>query len=134
MSSDGSVESRTSLWTSVVSLFASSSTLVCCALPALLVAFGAGAALSSLVSVFPQVVWLSEHKEALFVIAGLAMAASGALQWHHRNAPCPVDPALRRACLNTRRTSLRMYGLSVLVYVVGGWFAFVQPWLGGPLT
>ncbi len=129
MSADGIVESRTGLWTSVLSLFASSGTLVCCALPALLVALGAGAALSSLVSVFPQVVWLSEHKEAMFVVAGLAMAASGALQWRNRNAPCPTDPALRGACLQTRRASLRVYGFSVLVYVVGGWFAFVQPWL-----
>lgn len=129
MSADGIVESRTSLWTSLLSLFASSSTLVCCALPALLVALGAGAALSSLVSVFPQVVWLSEHKEELFVVAGLAMAASGALQWRNRNAPCPTDPALRRACLRTRRASLLVYGFSVLVYAVGGWFAFVQPWL-----
>lgn len=131
MSADGVVESRTSLWSSVLSLFASSSTLVCCALPALLVALGAGAALSSLVSVFPQVVWLSEHKEALFVFAGLAMAASGALQWRNRNAPCPTDPALRRACLQTRKVSRRVYGFSVVIYLVGGWFAFVQPWLAG---
>lgn len=131
MSGDGVAESRTSLWTSVLSLFASSSTLVCCALPALLVAVGAGAALSSLVSVFPQVVWLSEHKEALFIFAGLAMAASGWLQWRHRNAPCPADAALRRACLRTRTTSLRVYAFSALVYLVGGWFAFVQPWWAG---
>jgi len=131
MSADGIIESRTSLWTSVLSLFASSSTLVCCALPALLVALGAGAALSSLVSAFPQLVWLSEHKEGLFVFAGLAMAASGALRWRNRNAPCPVDPALRRACLKTRKTSLRVYLFSLLVYGVGGWFAFVQPWLSG---
>jgi hypothetical protein len=131
MSADGTVESRASLWTSVLSLFASSSTLVCCALPALLVALGAGAALSSLVSVFPQVVWLSEHKEGLFLFAGLAIAASGVLQWRNRNAPCPVDPALRSACLRTRKTSLLLYGFSVTVYLVGGWFAFVQPWLAG---
>jgi hypothetical protein len=129
MSADGIVESRARLWTSVLSLFASSGTLVCCALPALFVALGAGAALSSLVSVFPQVVWLSEHKAGLFVFAGLAMLASGLLQWRNRTAPCPTDPALRAACLKTRKTSLRVYGFSVLVYVVGGWFAFVQPWL-----
>lgn len=131
MSADGVVESRTSLWSSVLSLFASSSTLVCCALPALLVALGAGAALSSLVSVFPQVVWLSEHKEALFVSAGLAMAVSGALQWRNRNAPCPTDPALRSACLQTRKVSRSVYGFSVVLYLVGGWFAFVQPLLAG---
>lgn len=130
MSADGIAESRAGLWTSVLSLFASSSTLVCCALPALLVALGAGAALSSLVSVFPQVVWLSEHKVELFVFAGLAMVASGFLQWRNRSAPCPTDPALRDACLSTRRTSWRLYLFSLVVYVVGGWFAFIQPWLG----
>ena len=120
---------RTGFWTSVLSLFASSSTLVCCALPALLVGLGAGAALSSLVSVFPQVVWLSEHKNGLFVFAGLAMAMSGALQWHNRRTPCPIDPELRDACMTTRRNSWRLWGCSVLVYLVGGWFAFVQPWI-----
>jgi hypothetical protein len=131
MSSDGISESRASLWTSVLSLFASSSTLVCCALPALLVALGAGAALSSLVSVFPQVVWLSEHKGGLFLFAAWAMVASGWLQWRNRTAPCPTDPVLRQACLRTRRLSLRLYGFSLIVYLVGGWFAFVQPWLAG---
>lgn len=133
MSADGIAESRSGLWSSVLSLFASSSTLVCCALPALLVALGAGAALSSLVSAFPQVVWLSEHKVELFVFAGVAMVASGWLQWRNRTAPCPTDPALRDACLKTRRASRRMFGFSLLVYAVGGWFAFVQPWLSGGL-
>ncbi len=124
---EGLAGTRRGFWTSVASLFASSSTLVCCALPALLVALGAGAVLSSLVAAVPQVVWLSEHKEGLFAFAGLMLAASGWLQWHNRTAPCPTDPALRHACLRTRRTSLRMYWLSVFIYGVGGWFAFVQP-------
>ena len=131
MSADGLTESRSSLWSSVASLFAASGTLVCCAIPALLVALGAGAALSSLVSVFPQVVWLSEHKSAVFGFAGVMLVASGALQWHSRSAPCPTDPALRDACLRTRKTSRWVYGISVLFYLLGGWFAFVQPWLGG---
>ncbi|MDI1259126.1 hypothetical protein [Aquabacterium sp.] len=131
MSADGVIESKASLWTSVLSLFASSSTLVCCALPALLVTLGAGAALSSLVSVFPQVVWLSEHKVGLFLFAGLAMAGSGLLQWRNRTAPCPADPLLRRACLKTRLMSRRLYVFSLAVYLVGAWFAFAQPWLSG---
>lgn len=131
MSGDGLAESRAGFWSSVAALFASSGTLVCCALPALLVAVGAGAALSSLVSVFPQLVWLSEHKEGLFITAGLMLAASGALQWANRNSPCPTDPRLRDACLRTRRTSARVYWLSVGVYAVGGWFAFIQPLLAG---
>lgn len=129
MSPDGIVESRSSFWTAIASLFATSGTLVCCAIPALLVALGAGAALSSLVSVFPQVVWLSEHKAGVFAFAGLMMAGSGALQWRNRNAPCPTDPKLRDACLRTRKVSLAVYSGSVALYLIGGWFAFVQPWL-----
>ena len=129
MSADGMTESRGGLWSSLASLFASSSTLVCCAIPALLVALGAGAALSSLVSIFPQVVWLSEHKEALFGFAGLMMIGSGVLQWRNRSAPCPIDPALRDACLKTRKTASYVYAASVVIYLIGGWFAFVQPWL-----
>jgi hypothetical protein len=124
---DGVAQTRGSLWSSLATLFATSSTLVCCAIPALLVALGAGAALSSLVSVFPQVVWLSEHKEALFAISGAALAASGWIQWRNRTAPCPVEPRLRDACLRTRKASRRVYFVSLGVYMVGGWFAFVQP-------
>jgi len=61
----------------------------------------------------------------------LALAASGMLQWRNRSAPCPTNPALRSACLRTRKTSLRLYVFSVAVCLVGAWFAFVQPWLSG---
>jgi hypothetical protein len=126
---DGTQQTRSSFFTSLLSLFASSSTLICCALPALLVALGAGAALSGLVGAFPQIVWLSEHKIGLFIFAGLMLAASGALQWINRNAPCPIDPALRDACLRTRKMSLCVYWVSVGIYLVGGFFAFVLPLL-----
>lgn len=46
-----------------------------------------------------------------------------------RNAPCPTDPALRDACLKTRKVSLVVYAVSVAFYLIGGWFAFFQPWL-----
>jgi hypothetical protein len=52
------------------------------------------------------------------------------LQWRGRSAPCPIDPALRDACLKTRRTSARVYLASVALFALGGWFAFVQPLLG----
>lgn len=129
MSGDGLMESRSGFWTSVISLFASSSTLLCCAIPALLVALGAGAALSSLVSVFPQIVLLSENKEWVFGFASVMTLAGGFMQWRNRSAPCPIDPALRDACLKTRKTSAVVYGISVALLLLGGWFAFVQPLL-----
>ena len=124
---DGAMQMRSSLWSSFASLFASTSTLLCCALPALLVALGAGAALSSLISVVPQLVILSVYKVELFVFAGLMLLVSGALQWRNRSAPCPIDPTSRDACLKTRRVSSWVFGFSVLLYAIGGWFAFVAP-------
>jgi hypothetical protein len=126
---DGTAPLRSGMWASLAALLASSGTLVCCALPALLVALGAGAALSSLVSAVPQLVWLSEHKTVVFGSAAVMLAAAGALQWRARSAPCPTDPMLRNACLRTRAMSRRVYLASLLLFGVGGWFAFVQPWL-----
>ncbi len=116
-------------FSSLLSLLTSSSTLVCCAIPALLVTLGAGATLSSLISVFPQVVWLSEHKALVFGIATLAMAAAGVLQWRARYAPCPTDPSLREACLKTPRHALILYGISAVILAIGAWFAFIAPLL-----
>lgn len=113
----------------VLSLFTSTSTLICCALPALLVAIGAGAALSSLVSAVPQLVWISEHKAPVFAFAGAMLLLAGWMQWNARNAPCPADPELADACQRTRRNSLRIYWLSVAIFVAGAWFAFVAPLL-----
>lgn len=116
-------------FSSLLSLLTSSSTLVCCAIPALLVTLGAGAALSSLVSVFPQVVWLSEHKSLVFGVATLAMVLAGVMQWRARYLPCPTDPVLKDVCLRTRRNSLIVYWVSVVILAIGAWFAFVAPLL-----
>ena len=113
----------------MMSLFASSSTLICCALPALLVALGAGAVLSSLISAVPQLVVFSEYKLEVFGFAFLMLAGNGIWQWRNRNAPCPIDlsPEQRFKCEQTRTLSRRIYYFSVVLFLLGGWFAFVQP-------
>lgn len=108
-------------------LFASTATLVCCVLPAVLVALGAGAVLVGLVSAFPQLVWLSAHKLAVFVTAGVLLAGSGALIWHARRLPCPVDPVAARSCTRLRRISAIVYLVALVSFVAGATFAFVLP-------
>lgn len=118
---------KSNLLTTIATLFASSSTLICCAIPALLVTLGAGATLSTFISIFPKIVWISEHKVEVFVFAGVMLSISGYMQWRGRFAPCPTDPVLRDACMRTRKASLIVYSFSLLLYLTGGWFAFVQP-------
>jgi hypothetical protein len=86
------------LFLTAISLFSSMSTLVCCTLPALFVALGAGAALAGLVTTVPQLVWLSTHKVWVFSVAGILLALAGAMQWKNRHAPCPADAAKAALC------------------------------------
>lgn len=114
---------------SVFSLFTSASTLICCALPATLVAIGSVATLTSLVSQFPQLVWISAHKPLVFGLAALMLLLAGGLQWRARHLPCPADAQLAAACQRARQQSLWMYLLSVTLFLIGSFFAFVAPWM-----
>lgn len=108
-------------------LFASSATLVCCVLPAVLVTLGAGAALAGLVTAVPQLIWLSEHKILVFGSAAALLCASGAAIWHGRGQPCPIDPEAARICQRLRRTSTVLYAVALTCFAVGVLFAFVLP-------
>jgi hypothetical protein len=111
-------------------LLATTGTLLCCVLPAVLVSIGAGAALIGLVSTFPQLVWLSEHKAWVFGGAALLLAASGVAIGRARRLPCPADPAAARACTLLRRVSAIVYCMALGCFAVGALFAFVLPALG----
>ncbi|WP_341921531.1 hypothetical protein [Hydrocarboniphaga effusa] len=121
---------RGSLWSALLSIATSSSTLICCALPALLVAIGAGATLAGLVSAVPQLIWLSTHKAVVFGGAGVMLAIAGGLQYRARLAPCPADARLAAACMRARRASLAVYVISLAIFGIGVFFAFVLPGLG----
>ena len=114
---------------SLLSLFSSGGTLICCALPALLVSLGAGAVMASVVSSVPQIVWFSEHKLGVFIFAGVMLSISGLLQWQARSLPCPSDKELAEICNKTRVNSLRIYIFSICVFLVGGFMAFIAPLL-----
>jgi hypothetical protein len=109
----------------VLTILSSFGTLVCCALPALLVSLGAGAVLASLITAVPQFVWLSEHKIPLFAFAGLMLLVSGVSSYRNRRAPCPTDPVQAKSCLRLRRLSARIFYLSSVVYLIGFLFAFL---------
>jgi len=109
------------------SLFTSISTLVCCALPALLVSIGMGAAVAGLVSSVPQLIWLSEHKIWVFIFSGLLLIISGLALYKTKDLPCPVDPRRKAACLRGRKLSLAILILTSLCFSVGLFFAFLAP-------
>lgn len=110
---------------STVALFTTLGTLVCCALPALFVTLGAGAALAGLVSTAPWLVELSRHKLWVFGVAGVLLLLAGAMLWQARYLPCPADAAQAKACNNLRRLSWWIYAFAIVIYLTGFFFAFL---------
>ena len=116
-----------------LSLFTSFSTLLCCALPSLLVLFGLGATVASFLSVAPWLVTLSRHKAWVFAASG-ALIALNAI-YVYRIAPrmrgefescAPDDPT---ACETADRVSRAVLWTSALIYLIGFFTAYVL----GPL-
>jgi len=114
-------------WLAFSALLASTGTLMCCVLPAVMVALGAGAALAGIVGAVPQLVWLSEHKAFVFGSAGVLLGVAGVALWSARRIPCPADPTLARACVRLRSLSVGLYMAAVIAFVLGATFAFVLP-------
>ena len=118
---------RRSLVGPTLSLFASTSTLVCCALPALLITIGAGAVMAGLTAAVPGIMWLSANKGPLFIASGVLLSASAFMQWQARNAPCPADPEQAAACNTLRTRSRRILIGSSSLYATGGVCAYSGP-------
>ncbi len=109
-------------------LFTSVSTLLCCALPALLVALGLGAAMAGFLSNHPELIWISQNKIWLFSIGGIMLAGGGFLQYKMKDMPCPINEK-GEACADTRKTSKYIYIVSVIIYLIGFSFAYILPYI-----
>lgn len=109
------------------SLFASSSTLVCCALPAIFVAIGAGASFASLVSTFPFLITLSQYKIYITLLALVMLLIAGYANYRNYNLPCPANPELGRLCMKTRKRSRVIYYVSAGIFMFATIFTYLVP-------
>ena len=115
------------------SLFTSLSTLVCCALPSLLVLFGLGASVASMLSFVPWLVTLSRHKQWTFAASGVLIALSFMNMYYAapriRAKQCSADDP--SACEEASRLSIILLWVSAGIYAAGVFVAYV---LGPILT
>jgi hypothetical protein len=114
---------------SYLSLFTSIGTLLCCALPSLLVLFGLGATVASILSEAPWLVSLSHHKNWVFTVAGTLIASDVvyvyvvAPRLQARVGACdPNDPS---ACSNASRFSRFVLWCSATLYLIGCFSAYL---------
>lgn len=107
------------------SLFGSFGTLICCALPSLLVALGMGASLVSLLGTFPQLIWLSEQKAWLFGGSLVMLTVTFFVRRWAANRPCPIEA--RESCERTKKWSGVVYWGAVVINLFGVFFTYVLP-------
>lgn len=122
-----SVTLKQTLGASAAALLTSSATLVCCVLPAVMVSLGAGAALVGLVSAVPQLVWLSEHKLLVFLVAAVMLVVSGIMLRRAAQLPCPTEPVAAKACMRLRRVSVVLFRCAAEAYAIGAIFVWIVP-------
>ena len=108
---------------SFLALFGSSATLLCCALPALLVVLAGGAAMGALLSTFPWLVPLSSNKEWIFLGAGLLLLFNGILTLRPKGkVACAITGG--KGCEVAGNFTKGMFWFSILLYGIGGFVAF----------
>ena len=105
-------------------LFTSTGTLICCALPIMLVTLGLGAAMAGLTSTFPWMVTLSQNKAWVFAGSGLLLALSGWMVYRPGRT-CPVDPKLAKLCTTMDKWNRRIVLSSATIWVIGFFTAYL---------
>ncbi len=105
-----------------LTLFVTSGTLLCCALPVLLVSLGFGAAVASLNYNIPGLVFLAEHKLWTLSISAILLLFLAWVIWRPNQA-CPADPELAAYCQQTKRWNRRIFWVSVLIWSIGFFFS-----------
>lgn len=107
----------------LLTLFTSSGTLICCALPAAIAALAGGAAVASLVSTFPWLVPLSQQKGWIFLGAGGLLLLNGLLVFRPQSRlACRV--AGGAGCEVAGRFTRVTFWVALSIYSVGAFFAY----------
>ena len=107
-----------------VILFFSTGTLLCCALPILLVTLGAGAVVATVAANIPFLVALSLYKSWMFLFSGILLLFGGWLLYRPSRT-CPTTPELAELCTKAYHWNHRLYWISVGIWNTGFFFFFI---------
>lgn len=128
ISSAAEARSRRSSLLNYFSLFSSFGTLLCCALPSVLVLLGLGTTVASLLSAMPWLVSLSRHKVWTFSISGVLIAMSFVVTYWvaprlRAGEACDADDPT--ACGEASKLSRRLLWVSAGIWSCGFFVAYL---------
>lgn len=105
-------------------LFASGGTLVCCALPIVLVSMGFGAVAASLSYNIPGLVFLAENKAWTLGLSALLLLFLAWIIWRPGQS-CPADPRLAAYCERAKTWNRKIFRISVAIWCIGIFFSYL---------
>ena len=105
-----------------LTLFITSSTLLCCALPILSVSLGFGAVVASLNYNIPMLMFLAEHKLWTLSLSAFLLLFLAWVIWRP-NQTCPTNPELAEHCQTAKLWNKRIFLLSVVIWSIGFFFS-----------
>lgn len=109
---------RNSSYLKWLTLFATSSTLLCCALPIVFVTLGFGTVVASLNYNIPLFMFLAEHKLWTLGLSALLLLFLAWLIWRP-NQHCPSDPQQAAQCNTAKKWNKRIFSVSVVLWGIG---------------
>jgi mercuric ion transport protein len=107
----------------ILSLFTSTGTFICCALPALLITLGMGMTLASLTVSIPWLFSLSRYKGMVFIAAGILLSISFYVIFVRPKKILACEPGT--ACETVEKYSRSIFWISVVIYLVGVSTAYI---------
>jgi mercuric ion transport protein len=110
----------------VLALLFSFGTLLCCALPLLLVTLGLGGVVAAMTSNMPWLVALSHYKDWMFLLSAAVLAIAGWTMYRFARR-CPADPAQAEACRRANLWSRRLWVLAIAIWCIAAFVAYA--WL-----
>lgn len=114
-------------------LLTSTTTLVCCVIPIVLVSLGFGAAVAAMYGNLPFLTFLGLHKEWTFLLTGIILLAA-AWALFRPGRTCPADPELAKACQSADKWNRRLFFAASGIWLISLFTAYlllpIAEWLG----
>jgi len=111
-------------WLRWLTLFFTSTTLLCCALPIALVTLGFGAAVASMNYNLPGLLFLAKNKLWTLSLSALLLVFLAWLIWRP-NQSCPTDPKLAARCQAASLWNQRIFWICVVIWCIAFFFSFL---------
>jgi mercuric ion transport protein len=103
-------------------LLVTSGTLLCCALPILMVSLGFGAVVASLNYNIPGLLFLAEHKFWTLSLSALILFFLAWVIWRP-SQNCSAEPELATQCQKAKRLNQHIFWLSIGIWCIGFFFS-----------